>query len=157
MHDLKELQHIAKILRIWQGRQFFPNNHIKQWLQQIDKQTAHIEQSNTLALTSSSSVTPTSSSKKRALEYDSTNHNQQLAFQRCCLFIKRIFTHFIGFSKSKSEKCYINVIMVTSFWFLHLIGQDLHPNDNHLAICIACIYLAGKVIQIMLSSFFHSC
>lgn len=63
-------------------------------------------------------------------------------------YIYAIFSHFLTPSSSTlSAKEILNykIIMSTAFCLFHTIASEVEPSDDFVAMCLACVYLSGKV------------
>lgn len=179
MQDLRDAQHVSKLLKHWTRDSSFPSDVLDEWqrlsdhhLQLLEKNAASASsEQNTAALISQPRLAVSEEHRKRSSSYaesqvldaQSEVRDQYMSTMR--KFLYEAYRHFCRAAVSLNDTLHWRVVITSSFWLLNqYLLQEFYSGpidvkaleskklDDPLAVCLSCIYLSGKAEQYFIRS-----
>lgn len=175
MQDLRDAQHVSKLLKHWTRDSLFPSDVLDEWqrlsdhhLQLLEKNAASASsEQNTAALISQPprSVVSDEHRKRSSSFVDAQSEVRDQYMSMMRKFLYEAYRHFCRAAVSLNDTLHWRVVITSSFWLLNqYLLQEFFSGpidvkalgskklDDPLAVCLSCIYLSGKAEQYFIRS-----
>lgn len=180
MQDLRDAQHVSKLLKHWTRDTLFLSDVLDEWQRLSDHHLQLLEKNAVSASSEQNTAAPISQPprsvvaeerRKRSssnvelhiLDTQSEARDQYMSVMR--KFLYEAYRHFCRAAVSLNDTLHWRVVITSSFWLLnqYLLQEffsgpidskalEAKKFDDPLAVCLSCVYLSGKAEQYFIRS-----